>query len=90
MGIAVKIIDIALREDFGFRNILWVFSGRRGIHCWVSDKAVLDLTNEGRSAIVDYLGVYVGNEMTGGVAKLSTPMHPALVRASEIINSQFK
>ncbi|CAJ0881159.1 18415_t:CDS:2 [Entrophospora sp. SA101] len=50
--IAIKIID-----DFGFRHLLWVYSGRRGAHCWVCDESARKLKNNERKAIVSYLEV---------------------------------
>jgi DNA primase small subunit len=32
MSAAIKVIDATLTLDFGFKHILWVFSGRRGVH----------------------------------------------------------
>ncbi|KAI1726804.1 DNA primase small subunit domain-containing protein [Ditylenchus destructor] len=53
--ITVKVLEHLLRGHFGFQHLLWVFSGRRGIHCWVADENARQLTNRGREAIAKYL-----------------------------------
>ena len=58
MNVAVRVLDTTLRNDFGFRHIMFVFSGRRGMHAWVSDDAARKLTDEQRSAILDYINVF--------------------------------
>lgn len=49
-------------DDFGFSSILWVYSGRRGIHCWVSCEEAKSLTSNGRSSVAEYLAVVSGGE----------------------------
>lgn len=61
-------------DDFGFSHLLWVYSGRRGIHCWVSDPAALALTDEQRRAIVNYIEVIKGDKKVG----VGRSMHPML------------
>lgn len=53
--IGMKFVDKTLKEDFGFKNIIWFFSGGRGVHCWVNDPAYLNLDNNERALIVKYL-----------------------------------
>ena len=86
MALAIKVVDRALREDFGFRDILWVFSGRRGVHCWVCDAAARALEDRERSAIVNYLHLIQGENKVA----LSDPLHPSVQAALPILEAAFE
>ena len=97
MNCAVKVLDEGLREDFGFEHILWVYSGRRGIHAWVCDERARKLSDDERSAVAEYFSVFKGIE--GGGEKKKTnlsfakgvmaKMHPRLERAYENVLKPF-
>ncbi|NWW22541.1 PRI1 primase, partial [Falcunculus frontatus] len=44
-------------EDLGVRHRLWVYSGRRGVHCWVCDDVVRKWSPALRAAAVEYLSL---------------------------------
>ncbi|NXG43899.1 PRI1 primase, partial [Psilopogon haemacephalus] len=44
-------------EDLGVRHRLWVYSGRRGVHCWVCDDEVRRWSPALRAAAVEYLSL---------------------------------
>lgn len=62
MHLAYLVLKRALNEDFGFQNILWVFSGRRGIHAWVADERARFMRNEVRAAVTQYLDISVSTD----------------------------
>lgn len=60
LAVACKSIEKALKLSFRFRNMLWVFSGRRGIHCWVSDADARRMNNTRRKAVIEFLNARNG------------------------------
>ena len=62
IGAAVRVLDAAVRQRFGYKHLLWVYSGRRGIHLWVSDREAMGLTDDQRRALVDFLTVVQGGK----------------------------
>ncbi|WVY89698.1 hypothetical protein V8G54_035212 [Vigna mungo] len=92
MTIAIKVIDTALRDDFGFKHVLWVYSGRRGVHCWVCDGKARRLSNEQRGAIADYFRVYKGNENSHKKVSLTgAALHPFLATSyTNVLKDYFE
>ncbi|KAL5111228.1 DNA primase small subunit [Taenia crassiceps] len=90
---AVICLDRALREDFGFEHILWVYSGRRGVHCWVSDSVARRLDSAGRTAVAEYLTIIHGSDARKPKAKppslFEPSLHPSVEAAAELLSSHF-
>merc|ERR1719376_638770 len=95
MCCAIEVMEATLRNDFGLKHLLWVFSGRRGIHCWVGDDVTRTLDVQQRSAMIDYLKLYEGNSMNKfkvdlHIERSGFDIHSSLSRAFEICIKYFK
>jgi len=91
MTLALNILDAALEEDFGFNHRLWVYSGRRGIHCWVGDESARKLSQPARSAIAEYLTVIKGGEsQSKKVTFKGNALHPSISRAKKLVADYFE
>ncbi|EPE26046.1 Prim-pol [Glarea lozoyensis ATCC 20868] len=87
---SIKVIDVALRDDFGFKHILWVYSGRRGAHAWVCDKKARQMDDQKRRAIAGYLEVVKGGAQGGKKVNVKRPLHPHVARSLEILKTHFQ
>jgi len=93
MKVAIKVLRRSLTEDFGFKHMMFVYSGRRGVHCWVSDKAARQLSNGQRTAVAEYLTLVAGGQ---GRCRADIKMngcdqlHPSIEEAHKICLEHFK
>ncbi|KAF5388865.1 hypothetical protein D9757_005683 [Collybiopsis confluens] len=92
ISIAVEVLDKAIRDQFGYNQLLWVYSGRRGIHLWISDKEAFELTDDQRKAMVEYLtviknGKEPGKRVNSRYGTKNVP--PTLKDAIEVIKEPF-
>ncbi|KAL6721131.1 p48 polypeptide of DNA primase [Lecanora helva] len=76
---AIKVVDAALKEDLGFRHVMWVYSGRRGAHAWISDKRAREMDDHTRKAVAGYLEVIKGGSHSGKKVNVKRPLHPHLL-----------
>ncbi|KAL9126408.1 MAG: hypothetical protein Q9217_004536 [Psora testacea] len=86
---AIKVVDAALREDFGFEHIMWVYSGRRGAHAWISDKRARNMDDFRRRALAGYLEVVKGGAQSGKKVNVKRPLHPHLARSLAMLKPHF-
>ncbi|KAI9840914.1 MAG: hypothetical protein M1837_001241 [Sclerophora amabilis] len=87
---AIKVVDLALKEDFGFKHIMWVYSGRRGAHAWICDKRARDMDDYKRKAIAGYLELIKGGAQSGKKVNVRRPLHPHLSRSLDILKDHFQ
>ncbi|KPM06674.1 DNA primase small subunit-like protein [Sarcoptes scabiei] len=92
MIIAARILESFLRKDFGFKDILWVYSGRRGIHCWVADRRARLLKPDARDAIVNFINIFDGGQFKAKKVEIDglKGVHPSIGRAVKIIDEYFE
>ncbi|KAL0221053.1 hypothetical protein RCL1_000907 [Eukaryota sp. TZLM3-RCL] len=54
---AAHVINILLKECFDLHHVLWVYSGRRGLHGWVCDNGHRKMSNDFRTRIAQFLSM---------------------------------
>lgn len=89
MVLAARVLDAALREDFDFEHMLWIFSGRRGIHCWVCDHTARHLDGRARAAVAEYLNILTYSNNAPRAAMGERPHH-SVRRALKIVEPMFE
>ncbi|KAH9408477.1 primase, DNA, polypeptide 1 (49kDa) [Tyrophagus putrescentiae] len=92
MIVAAHILEEYLRCDFGFTNLLWVYSGRRGIHCWVADEGARKLNNNARDAVASFINIFDGGQFKAKKVEIDGKVgcHPSIRRSIQIIDRYFE
>jgi predicted DNA primase small subunit len=54
---AVLVLNAFLRQQCDMQHVLWVYSGRRGVHCWTSDQNAMVMSNQQRQVMLALMQV---------------------------------
>jgi len=97
LAVAARVLTTVLRSDYGFEDVLFVYSGRRGLHAWVCDAAARALDDEQRAAMLNHLtarlpGLFQRDRpsISRTAAALTTPLHPTLASVYGALESAFE
>ncbi|KAF8733642.1 hypothetical protein AX14_003707 [Amanita brunnescens Koide BX004] len=90
---AVRILDNGIRNQFGYEKLLWVYSGRRGIHLWISDEEAMALTDDQRKALVEHMSIPFSEDMASKKLNIRNgygrSLPPPLQEASDVLRHVF-
>jgi len=79
--VSARLLDLALRFQFGFAPPLWVFSGRRGLHAWVCAPDTARLSGEARVALLAQVDAMFGGATAWPDAAWSAEMRAGVAAA---------
>ena len=79
---AVGQLKYFIQHHFGFQQLLCVYSGRRGLHIWVTDPAAMKLSGECRKSIEVYIHTYFNGTSPSSLSPLE--FDPLLFKQSEL------
>ncbi|EGG21034.1 DNA polymerase alpha primase subunit [Cavenderia fasciculata] len=54
LAAAIRMLQVGLRDSFGFEHFMPIFSGGRGVHLWVCDPNAMMMTEDMRRAVLGY------------------------------------
>ena len=86
---AVIFIDETMKEDFGYTNIKWIFSGRRGVHGWILDREPRTFDQKLRVAILNYLTMIHDDKRSQSIEEIPDQAKPLRNRIYSIIAQSF-
>jgi DNA primase small subunit len=78
-----------MKEDFGFKNIVWIFSGRRGVHAWIKEKNAQEFDRTQRRAILDYLTFIHNPTRTQSIEDIPSEAKPLRNRIYSLIAKSY-
>lgn len=86
---AAIFIDKTMKDDFGFKDIIWFFSGRRGVHGWVMDKVTREFDQEQRVAILNYLTFIHDEKRSQSIEEIPNEAKPLRNRIYALVAKAF-